>query len=196
MPREILLTDVDGELRLYEQFLSRDEATQWFASLRSTLPWHEEHVTMFGKSVTAPRLISWHGDAGAVYTYSGVRHDPAPWTPDLLALRHRIEGVTQRRFNSVLANLYRDGRDSMGWHADKEKELGDAPFIASLSLGAERLFRVRHNRSGKTLDVVLRNGDLLTMGGVFQKHWRHCVPKSAATSDARINLTFRHIVPA
>jgi alkylated DNA repair dioxygenase AlkB len=195
-PGHVVLTRLDGEMILHDAFLSDAEATALFTALLANLPWAEEHFTMFGKTVNAPRLVSWHGDPGAVYTYSGVRHEPHAWTPELLVVRQRIEALTRQSFNSVLANLYRSERDSMGWHADKEKELGEEPFIASLSLGAERLFRARHNKTKMTVDTVLRHGSLLTMGGAFQRHWRHCVPKSHAPVGARINLTFRRIVTA
>lgn len=189
-----MLTRFDGEMILYDAFLSVADATALFDDLRANLPWVEEHLTMFGKTVTAPRLVSWHGDPGAVYTYSGVRHAPRAWTEGLLGAKQCIEAMTGQCFNSVLANLYRDERDSMGWHGDKEKELGGTPFIASLSLGAERLFRARHTKTYTIVDAELRNGSLLTMGGAFQKHWRHCVPKSRAPVGPRINLTFRRIV--
>lgn len=191
-----MLTRFDGEMILYDAFLSGADAATLFDDLRANLPWAKEHLTMFGKTVTAPRLVSWHGDPDAVYTYSRVRHTPCAWTAGLLDAKQRIEAMTGQLFNSVLANLYRNEGDSMGWHADKEKELGDAPFIASLSLGAERLFRARHSKAYTIINVELRSGSLLTMGGAFQKHWRHCVPKSRAPAGPRINLTFRRIVTA
>ncbi len=193
-PHHVVLTQLDGEMVLFDTFLADAEASTLFTTLHTGLPWAEEHLSMFGKIVTSPRLVSWHGDPEAVYTYSGVRHDPRPWTAELLAVKQRIEQHTGQRFNSVLANLYRNERDSMGWHADKEKELGDAPFIASLSLGATRVFRARHRSANTTLEIELHNGSLLTMGGVFQKHWRHSVPKSSVPAGPRINLTFRRII--
>ena len=106
--------------------------------LLKELDWSEEHLQIYGKSVKAPRLMCWYGDPDAVYTYSGVTHTPLAWTDILLKLKQRLETVTGKEFNSMLANLYRDGNDSMGWHSDKEKELGTAPFIASLSFGDAR----------------------------------------------------------
>jgi len=94
-----------------------------------------------------------------------------------------------------LGNWYRDGQDSMGWHADNEKVLGPNPWIASLSLGATRLFKLRHNRTGQSIDVPLTAGGLLIMGGSLQHHWRHCVPKSRTATGPRVNLTFRHVYP-
>ena len=100
-------------------------------------------------------------------------------------------------FNGVLLNLYRDGRDGMGWHADDEPELGPEPVIASVSLGAERRFRLKHRRLPEArLDIVLPHGSLLVMAGATQRHWVHALPKAAAPVGARINLTFRRVVGA
>lgn len=187
------LSQLDGELTLIEHFIADTEAQQFFTTLKNEVPWHDEHIRMFGKDVLVPRRVCWCGDPGAVYSYSGVRHEPLSWTPALLELKQRVEVATQQRFNSVLGNLYRDQNDSMGWHADKEKELGTQPYIASLSFGAARVFRVQHNQSKQIINVTLNHGSLLTMSGLFQEHWRHCVPKQRDATLSRINLTFRYI---
>lgn len=184
----------DGELYLVERFIAADEARALHDSLQQTLAWQPEWIVIAGKRIQVPRLISWYGDADAVYRYSGARHDPLPWTQDLLALKTRIEQRTGHVFNSVLGNYYRTGQDSMGWHADKERELGPNPAIASLSLGAMRRFLLRHNRTRETVSLELENGSLLVMQGSLQHHWRHCIPKDVAGTDSRINLTFRRIV--
>src|SRR5690606_6222598 len=134
-----------------------------------------------------------YGDAGASYTYSGARFVPEPFTPALAALRGRLQAFTGRAFNSVLANLYRDGNDSVGWHSDNEPELGPEPAIASLSLGASRRFRLRHAHL-PPVSVDLHSGDLLVMPGPLQRHWQHTLPKTRRPVGARINLTFREIV--
>lgn len=184
----------DGELHYLQDFLTPDQARELFALLRGGLDWQEEVVTIVGRRVPVPRLVCWHGDQGAVYRYSGLTHHPSPWTGELLTLKQAIESACGHDFNSVLGNLYRDGLDSMGWHADQEKVLGPNPYIASLSLGAERLFKIRHNKTGETLDLTLADGSLLLMGGALQHHWRHCLPKSRQPTPARINLTFRKIL--
>ena len=184
---------LDGEVYLLRQFYQRPDADQLFQTLRKELAWQEENIIIAGKGVKVPRLICWYGDPEAVYQYSGVVHEPLPWTADLFRVRQQIEQYCGRYFNSVLANLYRDGSDSMGWHADKEKELGINPFISSLSLGDERLFKIRHNKTKQTIDINLQHGDLLLMGGALQHHWRHCVPKTRKEKSPRINLTFRQI---
>lgn len=183
----------DGEIHLLSSFYQPAAADLLFDILSSELLWQQEEIVIFGKPVKVPRLVCWYGDPNAVYRYSGVEHRPLPWHRQLLLIKQRIESFCGVQFNSVLANLYRDGNDSMGWHADKEKELGRNPFIASLSLGGGRLFKLRHNKTKQALDLRLQHGDLLLMGGALQHYWRHCVPKTGKQSTPRINLTFRRV---
>ena len=183
----------DGELYLIKQFYLQSEADLLFAQLQADLAWQEESIFIFGKWVKVPRLMCWYGDAEACYCYSGVNHQPRQWTEALQAIRTKVEQQCQCSFNSVLANLYRDGKDSMGCHADDEKELGLNPVIASLSLGDERLFKLHHKKRKETLDINLGHGDLLVMAGTLQHHWIHSVPKTKKLKTPRINLTFRKI---
>jgi alkylated DNA repair dioxygenase AlkB len=154
---------------------------------------------MFGRSVPVPRLISWHGDPGCRYRYSGQTYDPAPWTPGLTCVRAALAARTGLAFNAVLANYYRDGRDSVGWHSDDERELGparDDVAIASVSLGATRRFVLRHRESGERREFELADRTLLVMRGRTQQSWRHALPKTAARVGPRLNLTFRIIARA
>lgn len=183
----------DGELYYLPSFIPLTETGKVYERLLGELDWQQEVATIVGRRMPLPRLVCWHGDEEAIYRYSGLVHYPKPWTTELLKLKQAVEYASGRRFNSVLGNLYRDGQDSMGWHADQEKSLGENPFIASLSLGGERLFKIRHNRSEETVDLTLGDGSLLLMGGSLQHHWRHCVPKTRKPVAARINLTFRLI---
>lgn len=180
-----------GKLYYDPYFLSHLEADHYFDQLLKTLPWHQEHITMFGKSVLQPRLQAWHGDAA--YTYSGLTMQPHPWTPELTQLKVRCETIADVAFNSVLANLYRHGQDSMGWHQDNEPELGRNPVIASLNLGETRRFLLRNLHCKTEIEYELSHGSLLVMAGELQHHWKHCVPKTAKTKGERINLTFRQI---
>lgn len=201
MNQNILLTDSfknpiinkDGLLSFYPDFLPHDKADYFFNLFLNELEWSEEHIQMFGKTVQVPRLVCWYGNREAIYHYSGVEHMPHPWTKSLNELKARIETFTQHAFNSVLGNFYRNGNDSMGWHSDDEKELGLNPFIASISLGSTRMFKVQHKSSKEQIKLLLPNGSLLTMSGSFQHHWRHCIPKTSAPVTPRINLTFRTI---
>jgi alkylated DNA repair dioxygenase AlkB len=183
----------DGELRWWPEAFPAADAARLFALLRATLPWQQERLTIFGREHPVPRLVAWHGDPGARYRYSGVLHEPAAWTDTLLEIRARVEALSGHRYNSVLANLYRDGRDGMGWHADDEPELGRNPVIASVSLGATRRFRLRHRGSGETRALDLTDGSLLVMAGPLQHHWQHSLAKTARAVGPRINLTFREI---
>jgi len=174
-----------------------DDQRNLFERLREGIGWRQESIALFGKTHLQPRLICWMGDPQCTYRYSGTHWEPQPWHPAVAALRGRIEALTGASFNSVLLNLYRDGRDGMGFHADDEPELGPRPVIASLSLGAERMmhFRHRHDRGQPTFRLPLPGGSLLLMRGDTQKNWKHAIPKRQRPAGPRINLTFRLIRP-
>jgi alkylated DNA repair dioxygenase AlkB len=163
-------------------------------ALLDTVPWQSRQIQMFGRWVDEPRLSSWHGDSGAQYRYSGITLQPQPWTTELYELKNLCERTTGAAFNSVLANLYRNGRDSMGWHSDDEAELGPEPVIASISLGATRRFDLRHRVTKETVQVHLGPGDLLVMSQSSQRSWMHQVPRTTKVNEPRINLTFRQIL--
>jgi len=193
--------DLPGaDVALQPQWLAPDEADAWQAALSAVIPWEIHRIRLFGREVASPRLSCWIGDAGTGYTYSRTRFEPWPWPAVLAALRKRVEIACAARFNSVLANLYRDGNDSMGWHSDDEPELGEQPLIASLSLGAERCFRWRRRLSrgmrvapDDTHRLQLPHGSLLRMAGQTQQLYRHDLPKARASTSARLNLTFRWV---
>lgn len=166
--------------------------------LVATLPLRQETVRVAGRTHPTPRLTSWHGDPGCAYAYSGRVFEPEPWTEELTALRDRLTPVCGVRFNSVLANYYRDGSDSMGAHSDDERELGpsaDDIRIGSLSLGAPRRFVVKHRVTGQTREWSLGQGSLLLMGGTMQRLYTHRVPKTRRPVGPRLNLTFRLVRP-
>ncbi len=184
----------DGEARLWPSAWEAAEAAVLFEELRHSIEWQQEKIMIFGAPRTVPRLVAWHGDPGACYAYSGTLHEPLPWTEALERVRHRVLNLSGMAFNAVLLNLYRDGRDGMGWHSDDEPELGPAPVIASVSLGATRRFCLRHRRrKDLKLDLALEHGSLLLMAGQTQRHWVHAVPKTARPVGERINLTFRQV---
>lgn len=184
----------DADVRLWPAAFARDHADALFATLRATIAWAQEDILIFGVRRRVPRLVAWHGDPGASYVYSGTPHEPRAWTPPLLEIRGVVETLTGQRYNSVLLNLYRDGSDGMGWHADDEPALGRDPPIASVSLGATRRFRLRHRRRREVaLALDLEQGSLLLMAGPTQHHYVHAVPKTARNVGERINLTFRSV---
>ncbi|WP_430392108.1 alpha-ketoglutarate-dependent dioxygenase AlkB family protein [Dyella sp. 20L07] len=186
-----------AELSLWPEWLGVEEADRLLAELIATIPWETHRIRIFGREVDSPRRSCWIGDADATYVYSRTRFEPHPWSPTLSALCARVEQACGAHFNSVLANLYRDGRDSMGWHSDDEPELGVQPVIASLSLGAARRFRLRSRRAEDRRDVrviELGHGSLLRMAGDTQRLYVHDLPKTSAAVGPRLNLTFRHVM--
>jgi alkylated DNA repair dioxygenase AlkB len=185
----------DADVQLARGFIEESEADTIFRSLLETVPWRDEEVTVWGKRHMQPRQVAWFGEPGAVYSYSGSTLDPLPWTPLLDDVRRRVESVAGATFNSVLINLYRSERDRIGWHSDSERELGPSPVIASLSLGAARVFQMKHKTRSElgTHSIELPSGSLLLMVGETQRFWRHSVRKESRQVGPRINLTFRRI---
>lgn len=185
----------DADLRFMQGFYATDEARRYFDILRQEAAWKQETIRLWDKDMLQPRLSAWYGDPGTHYTYSGKTFAPLPWLPALSVIRQDIERATGHRFNSVLLNLYRDERDSVGWHSDSEPEFGPEPVIASLSLGETRLFRLRHRRRKdlKRVDIALTDGSLLLMAGPTQRCWQHAIDKERQPCGPRINLTFRAI---
>jgi alkylated DNA repair dioxygenase AlkB len=184
----------DAELHFDPSFLTTSRADGLLDELRHEIAWEVHRIKLFGREIDSPRLSCWIGDEGASYVYSNTRFEPRPWSPSLQILRKEVDIAAGERFNSVLANLYRDGRDSMGWHCDDEPELGVTPVIASLSLGATRRFCLKHKRAGsKSFVIELPHGSLLLMRGETQKNYRHALQKTTKPVGERINLTFRRI---
>ncbi|USD62797.1 alpha-ketoglutarate-dependent dioxygenase AlkB [Vibrio sp. SCSIO 43140] len=182
----------DGRLLWLPNYFTSDQASDYYQQLQERLAWRQDSIVMFGKKVAIPRLQAWYGDAS--YTYSNLKLEPLPWNPLLDSLKAHCEKVAGSQFNSVLANLYRDGQDSNGWHSDDEKELGTNPVIASMSFGAERRFLLRHKMTGEKMEFNLTSGSLLIMAGETQHHWQHTIPKTKRFVEPRINLTFRKVL--
>ena len=175
-------------------FLDRDRGFWLLEHLHHELDWQQQEIRLFGRKMLQPRLSCWYGDREAHYSYSGLQLRPLPWHPALLELRDLLQESLQFPFNSVLANAYRDGCDSMGWHADDEKELGPEPVIASLSLGSCRRFSLRSQVDRKTSSMLLGHGSLLLMRGKSQRNYNHSIPKTTRAVGLRINLTFRQVL--
>ena len=166
-----------------------------FVALRERVGWRQDYLRMFGRLISVPRLESWVADEGLDYTYSGIHHDPDPWSEELLTLRDLVSEHAGASFNSVLCNLYRDGNDGVDWHADDESEFGPMPVIGSLSLGATRRFDMRRvDDHAEKIELDLHHGDLVIMRGTTQALWKHRVPKTKKPVGERINLTFRTVI--
>ncbi len=184
----------DGEILLFASLFSPCEASQLFETLRQDIQWRQEQITLFGRVHKLPRLTAWYGEPNIRYSYSGLTHDSLPWIPSLISVKERIERVSGASFNSVLLNRYRDGADSMSWHADDEPELGRNPVIGSVSLGQTRVLQLKHKSDGsQRRSIPLAGGSLLLMRGSLQHHWLHRVAKSRRQMGERINLTYRFI---
>lgn len=179
----------DLGLMLYEGFIPKTEADEYYQLLLETIPWREYQMPMYDKIVTAPRMIAWYG------TEEETGESALPWTPELLGLKYKVEQETEQQFNAVLLNLYRNGNDSVSWHSDKEHRIGQNPSIASVTFGQTRPFRLRHkvDKSIGQLQIPLHHGTLLLMSGTTNTFWEHHIPKSAKEMLPRINLTFRQV---
>jgi alkylated DNA repair dioxygenase AlkB len=189
----INLLPMDGTLVYCPRFLSSIESAKLFEILKNSVPWTQETINIFGKSILQPRLTAWYAEKN--YRYSGLTLKPNAWHPQLVTIKSSVEIQTGVTYNSVLLNYYRDENDSVGWHSDNEKELGLNPIISALSLGAEReiLFQHRINKKIK-ISIILKSGSLLVMRNETQNYWVHSIPKSKSGILPRISLTFRTIL--
>ncbi|WP_220465456.1 alpha-ketoglutarate-dependent dioxygenase AlkB [Colwellia sp. BRX10-3] len=183
----------DADIEYIENFYSSDEARVLFKELGQNLAWRHDDIKLFGKVMKIPRLQAWYGDNNLSYRYSNMTLTAEPWAASLRALKAKVSDYCQHDFNAVLANLYRNQQDSVGWHSDDEPELGEMPTIASLSFGAEREFQLKHIVTKEKITISLAAGSLLIMKGETQDCWQHCLPKRTKAISPRINLTFRKI---
>ena len=190
----INLLPIDGIVNYYGMVLPPQEATNYLDILLSTIEWKNDEVTIFGKHIITKRKVAWYGDTNFTYTYSNTTKQAYTWTKELLVLKAMVEAKTQTKFNSVLLNLYHNGNEGMGWHSDDEKSISKDSTIASLSLGAERRFLLKHRTTKQNVAVQLHSGSLLTMKGSTQSNWLHSLPKTTKVTTPRINLTFRTMV--
>lgn len=183
----------NGEYLYIANFFNKTESDFYFNNLLNKIDWKQEGMNMYGKNIKFPRLTSWYGDNDKPYAFSGIKLEPNKWNVDLLKIKDKIEPKCNAVFNSVLLNLYRSGNDSISWHTDAEKGLGQNPIIASVNFGATRKFQLRHIRTKEKIEIELKHGSLLIMKGELQHFWQHQVPKTKNIVDKRINLTFRII---
>jgi alkylated DNA repair dioxygenase AlkB len=194
-PKEKITFNIpDAEIEYYPNFFKNDSSDELFEKLRNEIPWQQDNIKVYGKTHPQPRLTALFGNEGKSYSYSNIVMQPHHWNPLLVFIKNEIEEICQENFTTVLLNYYRDGKDSNGWHADNEKELGRNPVIASVSFGAERYFHLQHNTiKEQKLKIKLGHGSLLIMKGSTQHFWKHQIPKTTSVIESRINLTFRII---
>ena len=172
-------------------FLAGGRADELLAVTLAGAQWQQEHLALFGRTYTARRLSACYGEATATYRYSGLVRRARPWPDHLRTLAADIAAAVGWRFNFLLINRFRDGGDRLGWHADDESDLGATPVIASLSVGAERVFRMRAKTGGASVGKVLEHGSLVLMWGDSQRDYQHAVPPTAKPVGERLNFTFR-----
>ena len=192
--KEVITGYENLEIDIYQDINLDQKKNLWFKSCLNDLNWEKGFIKIFGKTHQIPRLQSWYADNGIEYTYSGKKLKRHNWNETLIEIKGEIEKITSFKFNSVLANLYRDENDSMGLHSDDEKELGINPVIASLSLGESRDLYFKHKNIKKSLNIPQKNGQLIVMHGETQKYWKHEIKKTKKLKKPRINLTFRNII--
>lgn len=185
------LLPFDGNALYYPDAFCTQESNHYFKLLEKGIAWQADQVRMFGKSLTLRRKIAWYGDDAFAYRYSQSTKVALPWTPALQTIKKHVEEVSGESFNSCLLNYYHDGNDSMGWHSDNEKMMKTGASIASVSFGAERVFKFKHNLNKDVTQITLAHGSLLLMQGNIQEHWKHSLPASKKITCPRINLTFR-----
>jgi len=186
----------DASIFYYPQFFSKQKSNFYLNRLIDSIQWKQNTIKMYGKESLVPRLEAWYGEPGKNYSYSGIMMQPISWTSELLEIKKEIEKVSKTVFNSVLINYYRNGNDRVAWHSDDEKELGKNPVIGSISLGAERNFKLRHKDykiNSLRNNIILKHGSFLLMKGPTQHNWMHEIPRTAKPIGPRINLTFRVI---
>lgn len=184
----------DGEVFYFGKLIEDGKAQALMSELIQNITWQHDELIIYGKCIVTKRKVAWYGDSPFQYTYSKATKTALPWIPVLSELKSLVEQHSQSTFNSCLLNLYHGGDEGMAWHSDDEKELGETPTIASLSLGAQRKFSFKHRNTKENVSLPLENGSLLLMKGVTQKHWQHSLPKTTQVIEPRINLTFRSII--
>lgn len=195
-PEEKINLDLpDAVFEYYPNFLSKEKADELFQLLYNETPWQQDTITVYGKNHLQPRLTALYGNEGKPYKYSNIIMNPHPWNPALIHLKELVEEKVENNFTTVLLNQYRNEKDSNGWHADNEKELGRNPIVASISLGEERIFQLKHNTKKEIKqNLILKHGSLILMKEGSQIHYKHQIPKASKPKNIRINLTFRRIL--
>lgn len=183
----------DGIVHYWPGQVDQFKAQEYFKRLLNEIEWRSDEVIMFGKRIITKRKVAWYASLPLEYRYSGISRKSLAWTHLLSELRSLVEAQTGAHYNSCLLNLYHDGSEHMGWHADNEKELKPQGSIASLSFGAERKFVLKHRSSQEKVEFMLGSGDLLEMKGATQDYWLHRITPTKKVKEPRISLTFREM---
>jgi alkylated DNA repair dioxygenase AlkB len=188
------LLPFDGEVTYYGHIMDRQVADYYMELMMNAIEWRNDEAVIYGKHIITRRKVAWYADKQYDYTYSNITRKALLWTPGLLQLKQLVEQKSGHIFNSCLLNLYHTGDEGMAWHSDDEKALGKNTVIASVSLGAERMFWFRHKATKEKVGMLLQHGSLLVMAGTTQSHWQHRLPPTKKISQPRVNLTFRTMI--
>ena len=188
------LIPYQGEAYYYGNIFEENVSEKYFDILLNTVPWQNDSVKIFGKTIVTNRKMAWYSTENQSYTYSNSTKMAMAFTTELWEIKQIVENISGEKYNACLLNFYKNGQESMGWHTDNEREIVAQSAIASVSLGANRRFCFRHKTIKEKLEVQLENGSLLVMKGLTQQYWQHSLPKSAKVNEPRINLTFRQMV--
>jgi alkylated DNA repair dioxygenase AlkB len=188
------LLPFDGTVNYFGQIFTQNECLEYFKAIFDKIPWQQDEVIIFGKKIITARKIAWFSEDNLPYTYSNSTKNSSIFTPDLLAIKTKIELLSGEKYNACLLNLYHNGNEGMGWHADNEKEIATDSAIASVSFGEERKFVFKHKSTSETISLSLENGSLLIMKNETQRYWLHSLPKTTKINGPRINLTFRKML--
>ena len=181
----------EGNVVYYGKIMGYNKANEYYKKLMEKIAWRNDEAFIFGKHIITKRKVAWYGDEEYEYSYSNFTKRALKWTKELLELKGAVDDISKTTYNSCLLNLYHDGSEGMAWHSDDEKELLKGGSIASLSLGAERKFSLKHKQSKETVSLILESGSLLVMNDDTQTNWLHTLPKTKKVTRPRINLTFR-----
>lgn len=185
----------NGQVEYYGKVFSEKKASEYYVKLLNEINWQNDVVKIFGKEIVTKRKVALYGDTGINYKYSGKIKTAEKWTNLLTEIKSLIEEISGETYNACLLNLYHNGLEAMSWHADNEKEMLENSAIASISFGAERKFGFRHKTSQEEISLILENGSLLVMKGETQEYWKHKLFTNSKVKEARVNLTFRKIIP-
>ncbi|AWH83888.1 alpha-ketoglutarate-dependent dioxygenase AlkB [Flavobacterium album] len=190
-PNKTIFDLPDTDLMLFEGFFTKEESDRYYDNLLHNTKWKETDLTIYDKTHIIPRMVSWYEDK----TNPGADPNGNDWTPELLTIKTKVEDEVSFKFNAVLLNLYRNGKDGVGWHSDRTENFGKNQVIASVSFGETRPFRLRHKtrKDIPMVEIPLTHGTLLLMAGTTQTHWEHHIPKTAKDILPRVNLTFRQV---
>lgn len=190
--------DETSHVHFDPSFLTKEEADILFNHLFNDIPWRESSmVASDGNTYTLPRLQHWMADSPDVKAQLYQKGGPLNWSDAVLSVKNKLEKLLNVKFDYVLLNYYRNGKDKIGFHRDDEADEEGKNVIASVSIGCSRTFLIKPFKGSKqfinenTNTFILNHGSLIVMDGDTQKGWVHSIRENKKLKEPRINLTFR-----